>query len=44
MWAVKEKNVKDVIIIPREDDQEDDQKAEGGTVYKQIIRSIDAKL
>jgi hypothetical protein len=41
-WIVKEKEVKYLIIIPREVDSEDDQKTDGGIVYKQIL--IDAKL
>ena len=39
---LKEKKVKYLTIIIREVDKEDDQKTDGGTVYKQIL--IHAKL
>jgi hypothetical protein len=41
-WIVKEKQFKYLTIILNEVDEEDDQKTDGGTVYKQII--INAKL
>jgi hypothetical protein len=36
------RKVRYLIIIPTDDEKEDDQKIDGGTVYKQIL--IDAKL
>jgi len=36
------KEVKYLIIIPREVDRDDDQKTDGGILYKQIL--VDAKL
>jgi hypothetical protein len=39
-WRIKEQQVKYLIIIPKEVDQEDDQETDGGIVYKQTLRSV----
>jgi hypothetical protein len=41
-WIIKEEQVKVITITLKEANYEDDQKTDGGTVYKQIL--IDAKL
>ena len=41
-WIVREKNVRYLTVIFREVHKEDDQKTDGGTVYKQVL--IAAKL
>jgi hypothetical protein len=41
-WSVKERSVKFLTVILGEVDEEDDQKIDGGTVYKQVL--INAEL